>query len=95
MPLIYKEAVALHASSKDASADEAAIRIQRRIKEALVKGSVLFGIPRTLDSLFAFLPVLRAEPAARRDQGFFQRKGQTLEETRERGEEALRMVGAK
>ncbi|KAE8225470.1 hypothetical protein CF319_g1794 [Tilletia indica] len=72
------------ADSVGEKADEDAVQLQRRIKEALLKGSVLFGIPAALDPLFALLPLLRADAAAhpaRSDTDFFLRRGRAHEES--------------
>jgi len=82
VPLIWKLALEEHATSSEA--DRQAVEVQRRIKEALVKGSVLFGIPAALDPLFALVPLLRADAAkhpARSDTDFFLRRGRAHEES--------------
>lgn len=99
--LIYAEAApASAAGASSASAartpqDDAAVRVQRRLKEALLKGAVLYGIPPALDSVFALIPHLREEARLnphRDDKGFFLRKHTDLKGAYERGREQLGMV---
>lgn len=53
VPLVYLHAIAPF--SKDAPARRLVLR---RIKEALIKGCLLFGIPRTLNAFYALVKVL-------------------------------------
>ncbi|CAM6103568.1 unnamed protein product [Calypogeia fissa] len=96
LPMIYEIASSEKVNTLSGKeADEMAVRIQRRMKESLLKGSVLFGIPAALDAVFALLPHTRAEAEqhpARDDSGFFLRRGQTLEGVTSRGMEQLRKV---
>ncbi|CAD6900887.1 unnamed protein product [Tilletia controversa] len=71
-------------SGSETTVDDEAVLLQRRIKEALLKGSVLFGIPAALDPLFALSPLLRADAAAhpaRSDTDFFLRRGRAHEDS--------------
>jgi alkylhydroperoxidase/carboxymuconolactone decarboxylase family protein YurZ len=96
IPLIYELASeGLGNSPTDKEADEKAVRIQRRIKETLLKGTVLYGIAPALDSAFALAKIIRKEVQehpGRKDSGFFQRRGQTLEEINSRGTDHLRRI---
>ncbi|CAO1636852.1 unnamed protein product [Jaminaea pallidilutea] len=50
------------------AADERAISVQRKLKETLLKGSVLFGIPPALEGAFALVEACRQERQTNRDQ---------------------------
>lgn len=90
VPIVYKIA------TEDLQDDDlACVDVARRIKETLLKGSVLFGIPPTLEGAFALQNVLREEARthpARSDAGYFLRQGQTLAEVEERGYAQLNEV---
>lgn len=63
------------ASSLDAERKSASQRIQRLIQETLVKGSVIFGIPPSLDTVFALLTHIRAvSPTYLLDASHFARR---------------------
>lgn len=49
-------------------ADRRAISVQRKLKETLLKGSVLFGIPPALEGAFALVEACRQERQANRDE---------------------------
>lgn len=53
-----------------------------------MQGSVLYGIPSALDSIFALIPILREDVTSdpgRKDNGFFARQGQDLKDVNQRG----------
>ncbi|CAO1633031.1 unnamed protein product [Parajaminaea phylloscopi] len=80
--------------------DVEVVNVQRRMKESILKGAVLYGIPSALESTFALVEAIRAADAnlpedrrgRRRDEGFFLRKDQTIEGVKERGEAQLANV---
>ncbi|KAK0565660.1 hypothetical protein OC844_001098 [Tilletia horrida] len=98
VPLLWQmakdEHVSAHASAEEA--DRQAVEVQRRIKETLLKGSVLYGIPAALDPLFALMPHLRADAAnhpGRSDDDFFLRRGRAHEASlAQHAEDGLRRV---
>ncbi|PWN50692.1 hypothetical protein IE53DRAFT_315273 [Violaceomyces palustris] len=95
VPLIYEIASEDFKGRQGDEVDREVVRIQRRIKESLLKGSVLFGIPAALDSVFSLLPLLRNDARSnpnRSDSGFFQRKGQTIDSVTERGMDQLGVI---
>lgn len=77
IPIIYEEALNLYAPHNQPKYDKEAIKIQRRIKESLLKGAIIYGIPSALDAIVAWIPILRKEYASepgRNDSGTFHRK---------------------
>ncbi|KAI9331262.1 hypothetical protein DFJ73DRAFT_781680 [Zopfochytrium polystomum] len=84
IPLIYTVATADSSSDGDDAGDARAVRTARRIKEALLKGSVLYGIPPAIDATFALADAVRADAEARGrparidDEAFFSRAGESL-----------------
>lgn len=91
LPLLYEMAI------EEVTKDEEAITIARRLKETLLKGSVLFGIPPCLDSLFALEARIKKDVKGnpgRDDDGFSPRKGQSPfdKEVMERGRQQLKTI---
>lgn len=77
VPLIYEEALQLYAPHNQTKYDKEAIKIQRRIKESLLKGAIIYGIPSAIDAMVIWIPILRKEyqsQPGRNDSGTFFRK---------------------
>lgn len=98
VPLIYEEALSLYAPHNQPEFDKEAIKIQRRIKESLLKGAIIYGIPSALDAIITWIPILRKEYAAepgRNDSGTLFRKdreSKTMAENEKAAMDHLRII---
>ncbi|KAK0554678.1 hypothetical protein OC846_002012 [Tilletia horrida] len=99
VPLIWKAANEEQVGQAAADHKDAmAVEVAMRVKEALLKGSVIFGICAALDPLFALTPLLRAEAAqhpGRSQSDLFARHnrlGRTEEELTTLAHQGLRRV---
>lgn len=95
IPLLYEMAIDEHAPRGSREHDQEAIMFQCRLKEALLKGSVLFGIATSLDGIFPLIPLLRRDAErdpGRNDAGFTLQDGQTIVGSAQRRTEQMALV---